>query len=314
MKVKKHLITIIIPAYNAAGFILNALNSIASQITPPDYEILIIDDHSTDNTLDIVNTYAKNHPEIKVLSNTRTKGVAGARNTGFENAQGVWITFLDSDDTWEPDNLSSFYEAILNYPESDIFISDRYETIAPQEKKLLTETDPVWHKYFISANKKQSYLRLENPADIFFEEGVLMRTGICMIRRKLIEEIGYCDEELKAAVDMSWFFILAANVDHMIYIPKPLMNYYHRVGSLTHTIPFGFFGVPAYKKLLKHPDLHTYRQSIRKQIALWSLDKTYYYRKNNKKIKAIISAFESVWYEGKNKEYWKHLIASILLR
>ncbi len=307
-------ITIIIPAYNSANFILSALNSIEFQINPPDYEVLIIDDHSSDNTLDVVNTYAKDHPKIKVLSNNHNKGVAGARNTGFENAQGEWIAFLDSDDTWEPDNLSAFYEATQTYPTTDIFISDRYETIEPHEKSLLTEIDPVWHKYFHEANRKHSYYRLENPAQIFFSEGVLMRTGICLIRRKLIEEVGYCDEELKAAVDMSWFFILAVHVDHIIYVPKPLMNYNHRDGSLTRTVPFGFFGVIAYKKLLKRQDLTAYKQYIKKQIALWSLDKTYYHRKNDEKLKAIISSFDSVFYDYRNIEYWKNFIASIALR
>jgi len=307
-------VSIIIPVYNSADFILSALNSIESQINPPNYEVLIIDDHSTDNTLALVSAYAKEHPEIKVLTNNRNKGVAGARNTGFENAQGEWIAFLDSDDTWESDNLSSFYQATQTYPDSDIFISDRYETIEPDEKELLTETDPIWKKYFNEANRKQAYLRLDNPALVFFSEGVLMRTGICLIRRKLIEKVGYCDEDLKAAVDMSWFFILAAHVDYMIYVPKPLMNYNHRYGSLTHTIPFGFFGVIAYKKLLKYPSLELYRPYIKKQIALWSLDKTYYHRKNNEKLKAIISSFESVFYDSNNLEYWKNFIASILLR
>lgn len=307
-------ISIIIPAYNSANFILSALNSIESQISPPDYEVLIIDDYSTDNTLAVVKAYIKDHPHIKVLSNTRSKGVAGARNTGFEHAQGEWIAFLDSDDTWEPDNLSSFYQAIQTHPDSDIFISDLYETIEPHNKEPLTKTDPIWHKHFNEANLKQTYLRLENPIQIFFTDDILMRTGSCLIRRRLIEKTGYCDEDLKAAVDMSWFLLLASHVDHMIYIPKPLLNYIRRSGSLTRTIPFGFFGVIAYKKLLKRQELAAYKKHIQKRIALWSLDKTYYHRKNNEKLKAIQSALDSVFYDYKNTEYWKNLFATLLLR
>ena len=72
--------------------------------------------------------------------------------------------------------------------------------------------------------------------------------------------MGYCDEELKAAVDMSWFFKLAAHVDYMIYVPKPLMSYQHRPGSLTRSIPFGFYGVIAYKKMLQLNEFKPYKK------------------------------------------------------
>lgn len=314
MTTKTPAISIVVPVFNLEGYVTVALDSILAQENYSDFEILVIDDHSTDNTFAVINGYAQKDARIKVLANQRKKGVAGARNTGFDHAQGDWIAFLDADDTWETNNLSSLSSALNEYPDADIIISDRYEIVNQGDKELLSETDPVWHKYFNAANKTGGLLRLDNPVRIFFEEGVLMRTGTCLIRKALIGRVGYCDEELKAAVDMSWFFKLAAHVDYMVYVPRPLMTYLHRSGSLTRTIPFGFYGVIAYKKMLQSPEFKLYKNHIRQQVALWSLDKTYFYRKNNNKLKAIHAAFEAVLFDFTKPEHWKNLLASLLLR
>jgi glycosyltransferase involved in cell wall biosynthesis len=307
------VISIIVPVFNLEDYVPQAIDSILAQENSPDFEVIVIDDHSTDNTFAVINEYAKRDSRIKILTNQRKKGVAGARNTGFDNARGKWIAFLDGDDTWEQDNLVSLADALNQYPDANIIISDRYEIIKG-ERELLSESDPVWHKYFNVANKTGELLRLDNPALIFFEDGILMRTGTCLISHKLIKHAGYCDEELEAAVDMTWFLKLAVHVDYMVYVPKPLMSYLHRPGSLTRRIPFGFYGAIAYKKLLQLEEFKPYKKYIKEYIAICSRDKTYFYRTNNNKIKAIQSAFETILFDFKKNEYWKNLLASILLR
>ena len=307
-------VSIIVPVYNLAHEVTHALDSILAQQDAPDFEVLVIDDHSTDNSFSVVSEYAKKDSRIKVMTNTRGKGVAGARNTGFENAQGQWITFLDSDDSWEVNNLSTFIKAIAKNPSTDIFTADRYETIKPGQVERLTDFEPIWQKYFSAANASGEYLRVDNPAQVFFDEGVLMRTGSGLIRKSLIEKVGYCDETLKAAVDMSWFFKLATQVDHIVYVPTPVMNYQHRSDSLTRNIPFGIYGVGAYKKMLTQDEFKAFTPQIKKQVALWSLDSCYYYRKNKDKLKAIKAGFDAVYYDPSNSEYWKNFFAALLLR
>ena len=314
MTTKTPAISVIVPVFNLEDYVSQALDSILAQKNFHNFEVLVIDDHSTDNTCVIIKEYAERDSRIKILTNQRKKGVAGARNTGFDHARGEWIAFLDGDDTWEPDNLASFMEAVCQYSDVNILSSNLYQIDSLGKKELFSEVRPVWNRYFKDANKMGKLLRIDNPIDVFFEDEVLMRTGSCLIRHDLIKQVGYCDEELKAAVDMSWFFKLAANVDYMIYVPKPLMSYQHRSGSLTRSIPFGFYGVIAYKKMLHLNEFKPYKKHIKQQIALWALDKTYFYRKNNNKLKAIQSAFESVFFDSKNAEYWKNLLASILLR
>lgn len=307
-------ISVIVPVFNLEDYVSQALDSILAQESCPDFEVLVIDDHSTDNTVAIITAYSERDSRIKILTNQRKKGVAGARNTGFDNARGKWIAFLDGDDTWEPSNLSSLSDVLNQYPDVNIIISDRYEIDIYGKKELQSEIEPCWHKHFSVANKNGELLRINNPVLIFLKDEVLIRTGCCLIRHELIKQVGNCDEELEAGVDMSWFLKLSAHVNYIIYVPKPLMNYQYRSGSLTRRLPFGFYGVIAFKKLLHLNEFKPYKKYIKNHIAIWLLNKSLFYRKNNKKLKAIQFAFETVYFDFKKAEYWKNLIASIMLR
>ena len=96
------LVSIITPTYNCGPFIAETVGCVRSQ-TYPNWEMLIIDDCSTDNTKEIVARF--NDPRIKYYCLPVNSGAAVARNTALKMAQGRWIAFLDSDDLWKPDKL-----------------------------------------------------------------------------------------------------------------------------------------------------------------------------------------------------------------
>jgi len=101
---KAPLVSVIMPAYNAERFIEEAISSVRAQ-TITDWELLIIDDCSTDKTRDIANTCAKQDSRIYVIKNEINLGVAVTRNYGIEYAKGKYIAFLDSDDRWHATKL-----------------------------------------------------------------------------------------------------------------------------------------------------------------------------------------------------------------
>lgn len=98
------LVSIIMPAYNSGNTISRAIQSVLDQ-TYSEFELLVIDDGSTDNTVDIVNFYIKTDSRIVLLRNPRNLGVAASRNHGCRMAQGEYLAFLDSDDMWFEDKL-----------------------------------------------------------------------------------------------------------------------------------------------------------------------------------------------------------------
>jgi teichuronic acid biosynthesis glycosyltransferase TuaG len=98
------LVSIIVPAYKAASYIGRTIESVLAQ-TYRDWEMLIADDCSPDNTREVVGEWAARDARIKLIAREKNGGPAAARNSALENAQGRWIAFLDSDDIWLPAKL-----------------------------------------------------------------------------------------------------------------------------------------------------------------------------------------------------------------
>mgnify|MGYP005986825979 CR=1 FL=1 len=103
-------VTIITPVYNAEKFLAETLDSILSQVFTH-WEAIIINDNSSDNSLEIAERYVNLDSRFKIINNTKSGGAAKARNIGIDAAQGRFIAFLDSDDIWANDKL----EKQINY-------------------------------------------------------------------------------------------------------------------------------------------------------------------------------------------------------
>lgn len=98
------LVSIIMPAYNSGNFIADSIKSILTQ-TYPHWELLITDDCSTDNTVEVIKEFSNNDDRIKLFVLEENAGAAMARNNSLEHARGRFIAFLDSDDMWLPEKL-----------------------------------------------------------------------------------------------------------------------------------------------------------------------------------------------------------------
>lgn len=102
---KKDLVSIVMPAFNCEKFISLTLDSVIKQ-TYQNWEVIVIDDCSTDGTAKVVQKYIKKDTRIKYYKLERNSGTALARNKAIDMAMGKYIAFLDSDDTWEPEKLT----------------------------------------------------------------------------------------------------------------------------------------------------------------------------------------------------------------
>ena len=103
------LVSIITPAYNAAAYIAETIESVLAQ-TYTNWEMLIVNDCSKDNTVEIVQSYAAKDKRIKLINLKQNSGAAVARNTAIQNAKGRYIAFLDSDDLWKKEKLQKQIE------------------------------------------------------------------------------------------------------------------------------------------------------------------------------------------------------------
>ena len=132
----KPLVSIITPCFNSADFITTTLDSIAEQ-TYTNWELIVIDDQSSDNTTEIVAAFAQKRSNVKLIRLEKNGGVANARNIGLEHVNGKYIAFLDSDDVWIADKLAKqvAYMEAKNLPMSFCAyqrISEEGDIISPK--------------------------------------------------------------------------------------------------------------------------------------------------------------------------------------
>ncbi|MGX9984886.1 glycosyltransferase family 2 protein [Soonwooa purpurea] len=119
-------ISVVIPMYNAKDTIVRALDSVVNQTYQGETEIIVVNDGSKDNSANLVEEYAKAHPnEQIILINQTNRGVSSARNMGMKNAKGEWLALLDSDDEWLPNKLQRQVEVLKNNPEIDFLGTNR---------------------------------------------------------------------------------------------------------------------------------------------------------------------------------------------
>ena len=219
-------LSIIVPVYNMAadGKLQFCLNSLVNQ-TITDYEIIAVDDCSTDNSLEILRSYEKKFPEkVRVIASPVNKKQGGAKNLGLSVAAGEWIGFIDSDD-WV---TADFYERLLKRAEEtgadmvgcDYHLTDEHSMKIGQ----------------IVHNNKQSQtgeLSKEKYRSLILDSGSLV---VKIYRRHIIldypnrfpENIFYEDN----AISNSWML----RAKHFEYIEEPLYYYYQHDTSTVHTI------------------------------------------------------------------------------
>jgi glycosyltransferase involved in cell wall biosynthesis len=148
--VNKVAFSVIMPAYNAAGTILDAVNSVLKQ-TFHDYEIIIVEDASKDNTREVIEELVcKNNNCIKAIFLDENKGVAEARNEAIRIARGKYLTFLDSDDLWLENKLEEQLRILGNG--ADIVFSSYYRLLPNGRRKKVTVPKMVTYKQMLGCN------------------------------------------------------------------------------------------------------------------------------------------------------------------
>ncbi|NLG03849.1 MAG: glycosyltransferase family 2 protein, partial [Clostridia bacterium] len=151
------VISVVIPVLNRQNTIGRAIDSVLSQ-TYREWELIVVDDGSTDNTVEIVNAYTKRNSRIRLVFNRNNHGVSSARNKGIMSSKGKYIAFLDSDDEWLPIHLAECIAALNETGElfcSALWIEDRYCTM----NKI---GEDGWYNYiFNDAQTKLGIVRKE---------------------------------------------------------------------------------------------------------------------------------------------------------
>lgn len=129
------LVSVITPTYNSKDYIRDTIESVKNQ-TYTNWEMVIVDDGSTDETISIINKYQEEDARIRLIKLERNQGAAIARNTAIQNANGRYIAFLDSDDRWLPEKLERQLSFMKDYGHAFTY-SSYYEVNKEEREKIV---------------------------------------------------------------------------------------------------------------------------------------------------------------------------------
>lgn len=201
------LVSVVIPSNNHAHLIGRALTSVLVQEWP-NLEVIVVDNHSSDNTDEVVSSFAD--ARIQMLKVHNGGVIAISRNVGIRAAQGEWVAFLDSDDWWSPNKLvrcaSHFDEADLIYHRLRIVTSERRR---------------FWARHISSWQVKKPVLKH------MLVRGNPIATSSVLVRRSLLDQVGGFDErkEIVAAEDFDMWLRIAALTDRFCFV-RANLGYY----------------------------------------------------------------------------------------
>ena len=198
-------ISVVIPLYNKEQYIVRALQSIFAQ-TVNNYEVIVVDDGSTDKGPDIVEEI--NDPRARLIKQ-RNGGVSAARNRGIEEAKGDLVAFLDADDEWTPSFLETIINLSKSYPEAGVYatafktISPNGEIIAPYSKpKIPGLKDNIFHNFFAAEVNKDLDIHISSVA---IHKVIFKRLGGFLVGERLGEDLElYCRICIKYPIAFSY--------------------------------------------------------------------------------------------------------------
>jgi glycosyltransferase involved in cell wall biosynthesis len=208
-----HRVSVIIPTFNRAFSLKRCIDSVLNQ-SYEDFEVIVIDDGSTDNSCDVMQLYLADS-RVKYLKHDARKGAQAARNIGIRSAAGDYIAFLDSDDEWVPEKLRIQMDAISEAKQPCVVLGG---ALVVREGVRGTQRYPM--------PKLNGYVYNE----VLMSPGPLLQ---CLLAPKVcFERIGYLDEHAPAYQE--WDTALAlAKCYEFVYCDQPLAIYYLHGG---HTI------------------------------------------------------------------------------
>ncbi len=211
-------VSVIIPSYNGSEYLPDTLDSVLKQ-TYTDYEIIIVDDGSSDDTKEVVERYQRKFPKKIKYIYQKNAGPASARNNGIRNSSGEFIAFVDCDDIWVPEKLEVQVDYLRKYPQYGFVFSDVF---------ALDEDGKVG----------KNMMRFKHPesGDIFYsllKENFVM-TLTLVARRKCIEKVnGFLEDQSIFTSEDHYCWLKMANYYEGAYIYMPLAHYRIRQGSLS---------------------------------------------------------------------------------
>lgn len=198
------LVSAIIPTYNHATYVIEAVESVLAQ-THKNIEIIVVDDGSSDNTRDVLAPYM---PRIRYIYQ-QNQGLSAARNAGIRNAGGSYVAFLDADDVWLPEKISSQVADIVRHDRCGLITCGCY--FCDEDLKVVSQVLPP------SCPDKDAFMKA------MVRKNVVGGGSVALVRKECFDRVGYFDSGLSASEDWDMWIRIGRHYE-VRFIDRPLMK------------------------------------------------------------------------------------------
>lgn len=307
------LVSVIIPTYNSASIISKAIDS-ALQQDYTNYEIIIVDDCSTDNTKQVVDCYCTKESKIVYFRLEQNLGPAAARNKGLENARGELIAFLDADDEWIPEKLSMQVELFARHPEMDLLFTEvEIMDLITGKTRLYSTINKIFQRQLslIPDSKNPDLYKLEGSIKRELYLGNFICISSVLVRNKNLEIIKGFDNNRFGTEDLD-IWVRLADLTQFYYWHKITAKYNWMSNSISRINDRRLEELLRYHKAsLFSPDYRDMKDIIYRNLYLTYKLMIINYANHWKIMKAGITYIDSLHYPLK-KDLWIYTMASIL--
>lgn len=223
------LVSICIPTYNGQDFLLEALDSAIVQ-TYKNLEIIISDDNSQDNTIDIVESFKSKTDIAMHIVHHQPKGIGANWNNCVRNANGDYIKFLFQDDVLEPNCITKMVSLAIAHPKVGLVYCKRaflYETTTPQIASFIAyygDLHRYWDGFIVIEGVLSGRTYLKDPQFLNSPKNKLGEPTNVLLRRDCFERVGFFSEELEQALDSDYWYRVMTAFD-IGFIDEPLVKF-----------------------------------------------------------------------------------------
>lgn len=304
-------ITVLVPCFNTAPYLETTVQTALAQTIPPT-EIILVDDGSSDGTLEIIRSLEARHACIKVVALESNQGLVAARNAGLKVSTGDYVAMLDADDLWTPDALEVRAQLAKTYPDAVVIATDFawFEDEPHAEPTGRVGLGPRGRSLFAKSfsSGEPSYLADPFPS---VASTHFAWVGATLVKRSAISAVGNFDVTFNGAEDTLLWLRLAQR-GPFVFSPRITAHYRQRAGSIVAQLkgPKELHYLKVLKVLESDPMFDSRRAELAELSAESHHITSVHYQKSEDYGKAMTHAAKAARLQPRNLKYWRNLLSS----
>jgi len=308
-------VSVIVPGWNVAAYLAATLKSIAEQHFA-NFEVIMVDDGSTDDTHLIMESWAQSDTRFRAIKLAANAGVVAARNAALSAARGTFVAMLDGDDLWTPEALAIRLNAASAFPAAVVIATefssfDREPGVSPTGR---VSQGPRARQALSPAYETGKPMLLPDPFDLVATVHFAW-TGATLIRRQAMSQAGNFDPKFAGPED-TLLWLKLANRGAFVFVPQITAHYRQRHGSIVNLLrePKEFHYLKVLEHALKDPQFRLHRNVLYRLKSECHAASAWHFRRKKEWRTALTHALRGIRVQPLHAENWRNAVSALIKR